>query len=187
MEARGAGGTDVHPGAFPDRLEALQDRNVLGVVRHARTFRSEGGAGRLFQAKTLVRAPKSNVVILSEGGRESAPKRDVPIPSEHFLRRFHAGRDRGRQRVALGWSADRQRDGRAQSGAVGNDHVAGPGGKNSGLPKTRFTQLHNGAVERKLVENRDRDQLTHFRAMQTHERAAEIHDALADFFPNEDD
>ena len=42
-------------------------------------------------------------------------------------------------------------------------------------------------VERKLVENRDRDQLTHFRAMQTHERAAEIHDALADFFPNEDD
>ena len=42
-------------------------------------------------------------------------------------------------------------------------------------------------VERKLVENRDRDQLTHFRAMHTHERAAEIHDALADFFPNEDE
>lgn len=37
-------------------------------------------------------------------------------------------------------------------------------------------------VERKLVEDRDRDEATCFRAMRTHERAAEIHDALADLF-----
>ena len=42
-------------------------------------------------------------------------------------------------------------------------------------------------VERDLVEARDRNELKHFRAMHTHERAAEIHDAMADFFPDTDD
>jgi hypothetical protein len=42
-------------------------------------------------------------------------------------------------------------------------------------------------VERNLVEHRDRDALTHFRAMRKHQRAAEIHDALAAFFPEPED
>ena len=42
-------------------------------------------------------------------------------------------------------------------------------------------------VERKLVEHRDRDASTPFRAMRTHQRAAEIHDALAGFFPETED
>jgi hypothetical protein len=43
VEARRAGGSDVHPGAFPDRFEALEDRDVLGVVRHARKPSSARG------------------------------------------------------------------------------------------------------------------------------------------------
>ena len=50
-----------------------------------------------------------------------------------------------------------------------------------------WLQRRLAQVERKLVENRDRNELTHFRAMHTHERAAEIHDALADFYPDVDD
>jgi len=42
-------------------------------------------------------------------------------------------------------------------------------------------------VERALHEHRGRDEAMHFRAMHTHERAAEIHDAWADFFPDSDD
>jgi hypothetical protein len=42
-------------------------------------------------------------------------------------------------------------------------------------------------LERTLVENRDRHAPMHYRAMHTHERAAEIHDALADFFSDADD
>jgi hypothetical protein len=41
-------------------------------------------------------------------------------------------------------------------------------------------------VERDLVEDRGRDELMHFRAMHTHQRAAEIHDAMADLFPDAD-
>ena len=36
VQAGGAGGSDVHAGAFADRLEALEHRDVLGAVRHAR-------------------------------------------------------------------------------------------------------------------------------------------------------
>ena len=35
-----AGGSDVHPGAFADRFEALENGDVLGGVRHARAPRS---------------------------------------------------------------------------------------------------------------------------------------------------
>ena len=42
-------------------------------------------------------------------------------------------------------------------------------------------------VERDLVEVRDRNELKHFRAMHTHERSAEIHDAIADLIPDTDD
>ena len=41
-------------------------------------------------------------------------------------------------------------------------------------------QRRLAGVERLLVEHRDRDELTHFRAMHAHERSAEIHDALAE-------
>ncbi len=37
MEARRTGGSDVHAGPFADRLKALQNRDVLGRVRHAST------------------------------------------------------------------------------------------------------------------------------------------------------
>ena len=35
METRGTGRTDVHAGPFAHRLQALQNRDVLGRVRHA--------------------------------------------------------------------------------------------------------------------------------------------------------
>src|SRR4029077_11732005 len=35
VQARGPGGSDVHPGPFTDRFEALQDLDALGVVRHS--------------------------------------------------------------------------------------------------------------------------------------------------------
>src|SRR5581483_12017885 len=93
VEARGTGRSDVHPGAFPDRFQALEDRDVLGVVRHARTFRSKAGCGASARGKPLVRAPKSNVVILPEEGLRSAPKKDVPAASDRVFRRFATGRD----------------------------------------------------------------------------------------------
>jgi hypothetical protein len=36
VKARRTRRTDVHTGPFADRLEALQNRDVLGAVRHAR-------------------------------------------------------------------------------------------------------------------------------------------------------
>ena len=42
-------------------------------------------------------------------------------------------------------------------------------------------------IERNLVEDRDRNELVHFRAMHAHQRAAEIHDAMADLYPDASD
>src|SRR5437870_606836 len=67
-----------------------------------------------YQGKVLVRALKSNVVILPDRALRAAPKWGVPPLVEGFL-------------------TDRQRDRRAEARAVGNDDVTGPNGKHSSL------------------------------------------------------
>ena len=45
VEARRAGGSDVHPGPLTDRFETLENGDVLGGIRHARVPRSLPGRG----------------------------------------------------------------------------------------------------------------------------------------------
>ena len=42
------------------------------------------------------------------------------------------------------------------------------------------------SVEQRRAELRDKDQPVHFRAMKMHQRAAEIHDAIAELLPRDD-
>ena len=55
VEARRTGRTDVHTGPFPDRLETLENGDVLGRVRHASTP-SAGPDGTLV---SVLRTPRS--------------------------------------------------------------------------------------------------------------------------------
>ena len=51
VQAGEPGRADVHPGAFPDRLEALENRDVFGLVRHACNLSETGENGREIRAQ----------------------------------------------------------------------------------------------------------------------------------------
>src|SRR5712692_2001275 len=77
VQTGGAGRSDVHARPFTDRFEALQNRNVLSGVRHARVPLSfdrtwgeigagPGGTRPQFSAKAQVRAPKPSALSVPD-------------------------------------------------------------------------------------------------------------------------
>ena len=136
VEAAGAGRADVHTRAFPDGFQALQDCDVLRRVSHARTFRSRGGGGGPRSGENAGQSPEIQRCHLIRRARRIGPEKGLRGPREHFFDR---------------WSADRQRDRRADPEAVGNDHVAGPGGQNSSLVSRWSIQLPHGLGSPRLT------------------------------------
>ena len=121
VEARRTGRSDVHPGAFPDRFEALENGDVLGGVRHARVPLSLGATGGRTDgcgegcptgsersAKPQVRALKSGVSVYQ-----------TRAPNRWCSDRFRGPRATPRAPVTR--SPDRRRDGRRPL------HDRGPG------------------------------------------------------------
>src|SRR5437868_551129 len=86
-------------------------RTVMSLASYAtREPSARGwGVGPLFQGKVLVRAPKSNIVILPDGSLRSARKRGVPEPVGGGFSDDPTAHRRGTVRSLAGRSADGQR------------------------------------------------------------------------------
>ena len=80
MQTAGAGRTDVHPGAFPDGLEALQDGDVLRRVSHARTFRSKWGVGGPRSGENAGQGPEIQRCHLTRRGARTDPENGLSGP-----------------------------------------------------------------------------------------------------------